>query len=83
MASVPKPLSLRLGVEGWRALDKIAQVRDISRAEAARYAIKQTAEREGRRIGLAAEARSLMKDPAYIDEMREVAAMMEDLRGPR
>ena len=34
------------------------------------------------RAGLAAEARALMKDHAYVSEAREVAAPMEQLRGP-
>ncbi len=81
MASAPRPVSLRLGFDGLRALDEIAQKRGITRAEAARRAIAETAERERRRSGLAAEARRLMADPAYVAEAREVATMMEDLRG--
>lgn len=82
MASAPHPISLRLGVDGLRALDDLARRRGLTRAEAARRAITETAERERRRSGLAAEARRLMEDPAYVSEAREVAAMMEDLRGP-
>jgi predicted transcriptional regulator len=82
MSSVP-PLSLRLGREGLRALDEIARRRGVTRAEAARQAISETAERERRRRGLAAEAAALAKDPAYVREAREVAALMEQLRGPR
>ena len=81
MAAAP-PLSLRLGGEGLRALDEIARHRGISRAEAARQAITETAERERRRAGLAAEAAALAGDPAYIRESQEVAALMEELRGP-
>ena len=77
------PLSLRLGNEGFRALDEIARRRGITRSEAARRAISETAERERKRSGLAAEARRLMQDPAYVAEAQEVVAMMEDLRGPR
>lgn len=55
----------------------------MTRAEAARQAISETAERERRRAGLAAEARKLMQDSAYVQEAREVAALMEQLRGPR
>jgi hypothetical protein len=55
----------------------------VSRAEAARQAIAETAERERRRIGLADEARRLMEDQVYVREAREVAALMEQLRGPR
>jgi predicted transcriptional regulator len=83
MAPAPPPLSLRLGSDGLSALDEIARRRGITRAEAARRAIQETAERERRRAGLAAEARRLMKDRAYVREAREVAALMEELRGPR
>ena len=83
MAPAPPPLSLRLGPDGLSALDQIARRRGISRAEAARQAIAETAERERRRGGLAAEARRLMADDAYVTEAREVAALMEQLRGPR
>lgn len=64
------------------ALDEIARRRGLSRAEAARQAIAETAERERRRTGLAAEARRLMQDELYVQEAREVADLMETLRGP-
>lgn len=83
MASTPSPLSLRLGRDGLRALDEIARRRGVTRAEAARQAIAETAARERRRTGLAAEARALMKDRSYVREAREVAALMEQLSGPR
>jgi predicted transcriptional regulator len=82
MAPAP-PLSLRLGRDGLRALDEIARRRGVTRAEAARQAIAETAERERRRAGLAAEARRLARDPVYVREAREVAALMEQLRGSR
>lgn len=82
MGSAPPPLSLRLGADGLRSLDEIARRRGMTRAEAARYAIGETAERERRRAGLAAEARRLMEDPAYVGEARAVTALMEELRGP-
>jgi hypothetical protein len=63
--------------------DDLARRRRLTRAEAARQAITETAERERRRAGLAAEAAALARDPAYIREAREVAALMEQLRGPR
>jgi len=65
------------------SLDEIARRRGISRSEAARQAIAETAERERRRAGLAAEAAALAKDPAYVREGRQVAALMEELRGSR
>lgn len=77
MASVP-PFSLRLGRDGLSALEEIARLRGVSRTEAARQAIAETAERQRRRTGLAAEARRLMEDPAYVSEARE--ALVLDLR---
>ncbi len=65
------------------ALEEIAHRRGVTRAEAARQAITETAERDRRRSGLAAEARALMGDPDYVRESREVSALMEELRGPR
>jgi predicted transcriptional regulator len=82
VASAPPPLSLRLGRDGLRQLDEIARRRRITRAEAARQAIAETAQRERRRAGLAAEVRELMQDEAYVREARDVAALMEQLRGP-
>jgi predicted transcriptional regulator len=66
-----------------RALDELARRRHVTRAEAARQAIAEAAARERRRAGLAAEVAALMADPAYVSEAREVAALMELLRGPR
>ena len=83
MAPAPPPLSLRLGDEGARALDELARRRRVSRAEAARQAITETAARERRRAGLAAEAAALMANPEYVAEARELAALMEQLRGSR
>ena len=83
MAPAPPPLSLRLGDEGGRALDELARRRRVSRAEAARQAITETAARERRRAGLAAEAAALMANPDYVDEASEVAKLMEELRGSR
>jgi predicted transcriptional regulator len=81
VASPAPPLSLRLGAEGLGALDEIARSRGISRSEAARQAIAETAERERRRAGLAAEAAALARNPAYVREALEVAELMEQLRG--
>jgi len=64
-----------------RSLDEIARRRGISRSEAARQAIAETAERERRRTGLAAEAAALANNPAYVREARQLAALMEELRG--
>jgi predicted transcriptional regulator len=83
VSPAPPPLSLRLGDEGARALDELARRRHVSRAEAARQAITETAARERRRAGLAAEAAALMANADYLAEAREVAALMEQLRGSR
>ncbi|MBA2385349.1 MAG: hypothetical protein H0V68_11910 [Actinobacteria bacterium] len=40
----------------------------MTRSEAARQAIAETAERERRRAGLAAEAAALARNPAYVSE---------------
>ena len=77
------PLSLRLGPNGLEALDVIARRRGITRAEAARQAIAETAERDSRRASLADEARRLAADPEYVSEARAVAELMEQLRDPR
>jgi metal-responsive CopG/Arc/MetJ family transcriptional regulator len=81
-AMASSPLSLRLGREGLRSLDEIARRRGVSRSEAARQAITETAERDRRRSGLAAEAQALAKNPAYVREALEVAELLEQL-GPR
>ena len=83
MDTAPPPLSLRLGRGGLSALDQIAGRRGISRAEGARQAIAETAERERHRGRLAAEARRLMADTSYIEEALAVADLMEQLRGTR
>jgi hypothetical protein len=82
IGSAPPPLSLRLGREGMRALEELARIRGIGKAEAARQAILETGRRERARRGLAAEARRLMADPGYVEEAREVSELMEELRGP-
>jgi hypothetical protein len=82
MTPAPPPLSLRLGHEGTRALEALARIRGIGKAEAARQAVIETAQREQARRGLAAEVRRLMADPDYVDEAREVSVLMEELRGP-
>jgi hypothetical protein len=76
------PLSLRLGRDGIDALEDLARRRGVSRAEAARQAIIETAGRERRRTGLAAEARALMTDKGYVREAQDVVSLMEELRGP-
>jgi len=81
MATIPHPLSLRLGRDGIEALEDLARRRGVSRAEAARQAITEAAARERRRSGLAAEARTLMEDKGYVSEAQDVVSLMEELRG--
>jgi predicted transcriptional regulator len=71
------PLSLRLGADGWRALEDLARKRGLTRAEAARQAIAETAERERRRSGLAAEVALLANDPIDRAERDRVMADMD------
>lgn len=77
MASSSHPLSLRLGDDGWRALEDLARKRGLTRAEAARQAITETAERERKRSGLAAEVARLAADPADRVERDLVVADMD------
>lgn len=49
MAIAPPPLSIWLGNDGLAALEEIALRRGIDRAEAARQAIAETAQRDQRR----------------------------------
>jgi predicted transcriptional regulator len=83
MAPAPPPISLRLGHDGTDALADLARRRGITKAEAARQAIEETAERERRRSGLAEEARGLAADPRYVEEAREIIEMMEEMSDPR
>jgi predicted transcriptional regulator len=77
VASTSHPLSLRLGDDGWRALEDIARKRGLTRAEAARQAIMETAERERKRSGLAAEVAGLAADPVDRAERGQVMADMD------
>ncbi|HET6998150.1 MAG TPA: CopG family transcriptional regulator [Solirubrobacterales bacterium] len=75
----PHPLSLRLGRHGTKALEELARLRGVSKAEAARQAIEEAAERERKRTGLAAEARRLAADPEYVAEAREIVEWMDEI----
>jgi hypothetical protein len=63
-------------------LEDLARLRGISKADAARQAIEETAAQERKRSSLAAEARQLASDPAYVAEAREIVDLMEELSGP-
>jgi hypothetical protein len=58
-------------------LEDIARKRGLTRAEAARQAIAETAERERRRSGLAAEVARLVDDPVDRRERDRVMADMD------
>lgn len=82
VTNAPPPLSLRLGRAGTHALEDLARLRGVSKAEAARQAIEEAAKRESQRSGLAAEARRLAADPAYVAEARGIVEWMEELSDP-
>jgi hypothetical protein len=58
-------------------LEDLARKRGVTRAEAARQAITETAERERRRSGLAAEVAQLADDPFDRAERNRVMAEMD------
>jgi hypothetical protein len=58
-------------------LEDIARKRGLTRAEAARQAITETAERERKRSGLAAEVAGLAADPVDRAERGQVMADMD------
>lgn len=60
-------------------MEDIARKRGITRAEAAREAIAETAERERRRAGLAAEVARLAADPGDRAEREKVMADMDPI----
>jgi len=58
-------------------LEDLARKRGLTRAEAARQAIAETAERERRRSGLAGEVALLADDPVDRAERERVMADMD------
>jgi hypothetical protein len=72
-------ISLRLDDEAQRALGQL-EAAGMSRSEAIRRAIIESAARLRRRAALAQEVAALEADEADRREMLEVAAMMESLR---
>ncbi len=72
-------ISLRLDDEAQRALGQL-EAAGLSRSEAIRRAIIESAARLRRRAALAQEVAALEADEADRREMLEVAAMMESLR---
>jgi len=72
-------ISVRLDDETLRALSQLESV-GLSRSEAIRRAILDSAARLNRRSALAAEAAALEADEDDRREMLEVAALMESMR---
>ncbi len=75
-------ISVRLDEEALRALTQL-EAAGLSRSEAIRRAIIDSATRLQRGKALAAEVAALEADEVDRREMREVAAMMESMRAPR
>jgi Arc/MetJ-type ribon-helix-helix transcriptional regulator len=72
-------ISVRLDAEALRALAQL-EATGLSRSEAIRRAILDSAARLQRRTALAAEVAALESDEADRREMLEVAAVMEIMR---
>ena len=74
-------ISVRLDDEALRALGQL-QASGLSRSEAIRQALVDSAARLNKQKALAEEAAALEADEDDRREMREVAALMECLRAP-
>jgi predicted transcriptional regulator len=74
-------VSVRLDPEAMRALAQL-EATGVSRSEAIRRAILDSASRLKRRSALATEVAALEADEADRREMAEVAAFMESMRAP-
>jgi predicted transcriptional regulator len=74
-------ISVRLDPEAMRALAQL-EATGLSRSEAIRRAILDSAARLQRRAALAAEVAALEADDDDRREMLEVAALMESMRAP-
>lgn len=77
-----KAISVRLDDEALRALRRL-EAAGLSRSEAIRNALVESAARLRTKEALRAEAEALEADEQDRREMLEVAAMMERLRAPR
>lgn len=77
-----RAISIRLDEEAQRALARL-EAAGLSRSEAVRRALVESARRVERRKALAAEVAELEADEDDRREMLEVAAMMESLRASR
>jgi predicted transcriptional regulator len=75
-------ISVRLDAEALQALARL-EATGLTRSEAIRRAILDSASRLRRRAALAAEVAELEADEDDRREMLEVAALMESMRAPR
>jgi Arc/MetJ-type ribon-helix-helix transcriptional regulator len=75
-------ISVRLDRDALQALAQL-EATGLSRSEAIRRAILESASRLRRRAALAAEVAELETDEDDKREMLEVAAFMESMRAPR
>lgn len=75
-------ISVRLDDEALKALAKL-EATGMSRSEAIRKALIESADRLRNRKSLSEKVAALEADELDRREMREVAALMESLRAPR
>ena len=80
--AMAQAISVRLDDEAERALRSL-EAAGLSRSEAIRSALIESARRVQRRSELAAEVAALEADDADREEMLEVASLMESLRASR
>ena len=78
---MPNAISVRLDEEAERAL-RLLEAAGLSRSDAIRSALVESARRLRRRTDLAAEVTALEADEADRDEMLAVAILMESVRAP-
>lgn len=79
---MPEAISVRLDEEARRALARL-EASGLSRSQAIRRSLIESASRLERKKGLAEEAAALEADEDDRAEILEVAALMESLRAPR
>jgi Arc/MetJ-type ribon-helix-helix transcriptional regulator len=78
---VAKAISVRLDDDALRALRQL-EASGLKRSDAIRKALVESAEHLRRAESVRAEAEALEADEMDRKEMLEVAALMENLRGP-
>jgi Arc/MetJ-type ribon-helix-helix transcriptional regulator len=81
VAIVGRAISVRLDDEALRALARL-EATGLSRSGAIRKALVDASDRLRRRDSLIAEHEALEADEADRAEVREIAALMEQLRAP-